>query len=159
MGEGSRKLQGLRVLVEVDGASRGNPGPSAAGFVIRAGKRLLLGRGVPLGEGTNNEAEYRALLMALDEARGLGATEVVVRSDSELVVRQLRGDYRVRNERLRPLWEAARTAASSFRSFEVVHVPRERNRLADRLANIALDRGSSVDWGSGATSGRAWGGR
>jgi ribonuclease HI len=98
-----------------------------------------------LGRATNNEAEYRALIAALEAARELGAEEVEVLTDSELLQRQLLGRYRVRAPNLKPLFAEARRALGSFPRWSVRHVPREENREADRLANLALDLGSDVD--------------
>src|SRR5688572_14643883 len=103
-----------------DGASRGNPGPSAAGFVLDdpAGNPVA-SAGLALGRATNNVAEYRALLEGLAHARGLGVERLEVRMDSELVVRQMRGEYKVKSPGLRPLYEEARRLAQSFRSFAI----------------------------------------
>jgi ribonuclease HI len=94
-----------------------------------------------LGVTTNNVAEYEGLLAALRTARELGARSLEVFADSELIVRQMNGQYRVRNEKLRPLFERAQSLAAQIPSFKISHVPRERNRDADRLANEAMDRG------------------
>lgn len=132
----------LHVIAYSDGASRGNPGPSALGAVIfdAGGKDVLHTASRALGPGTNNEAEYRAAVAALEGALGLGATTVELRMDSELVVRQLAGRYRVRNPRLAPLYKRFLDLRSRFERVTVVHVPREMNREADRLANQALDQ-------------------
>jgi ribonuclease HI len=100
---------------------------------------VLAEESVYLGIGTNNEAEYRALLRALERARELGATRLRIHSDSELVVRQIEGRYRVREPRLQELHRRATSLLAGFEEARVVHVPRERNREADRLANLALD--------------------
>jgi len=127
-------------VVYADGASRGNPGPSAIGIVLfdpeghelhRAGRRL--------GSGTNNEAEYKAAVAALEAALGVGASHVELRMDSELVVRQLTGRYRVRNPRLIPLYKRILDLRSRFEAVMLLHVPREENKVADGLANQALD--------------------
>lgn len=130
------------VTVCFDGASRGNPGRAAIGVVV-------LKDGVPvreiaetIGVTTNNIAEYRALLRALEEAHALGARTVRVQSDSELVVRQLSGEYKVRSPKLAPLHRQAMARMRRFERVSVVHVPRDRNRGADALANHALDAGS-----------------
>ncbi|HLW59995.1 MAG TPA: ribonuclease HI family protein [bacterium] len=127
------------LVICFDGASRGNPGPAAIGVVV-------LEKGVPIreigeviGETTNNVAEYRALLRGLREAAALGARSVRIQSDSELVVRQLSGQYQVRSEALAPLHREARARMREFEQVDVVHVPREDNRGADALANLALD--------------------
>jgi len=128
------------VIAYSDGASRGNPGPAALGVVIydEAGRELhRVSRA--LGRATNNEAEYWAAIAALEGALGLGATSVELRMDSELVVRQLTGRYRVRNPRLAPLFARLLDLRSRFERVSVVHIPRAQNAVADRLANAALD--------------------
>jgi ribonuclease HI len=129
------------VTVRVDGASRGNPGPSGAGAVVefgdgRAPRELC----AYLGETTNNVAEYRALLLALEEASRHSVSSITVRSDSELLVRQLRGEYKVKAEHLRPLHAEACRRLRVFPSVHILHVPREQNRKADSLANLAIDQ-------------------
>jgi ribonuclease HI len=127
-------------VIYTDGAARGNPGPAGAGVCIRdAAGRVLVERGRYLGEATNNVAEYRALLIGLEEARRLGSPEVQVRSDSELLVRQMRGVYRVRSAPLQELHARAKALEREFERVEYVHVTREHNRDADRLANRAID--------------------
>lgn len=126
---------------QVDGASRGNPGPASYAVIITGpdGKRILeLGK--YLGRDTNNVAEYYALITALDYAASHNITRLRVRSDSELLVRQMQGRYKVKSPDLRPLYERALKLSRSFEFFAVEHVPREANRDADRLANEALDR-------------------
>jgi len=139
--EPARFDPGELLIINVDGASRGNPGRAGAGAVLRnpSGRALELKK--YLGETTNNAAEYRALIMALEEARRLGAVEAEVRSDSELMVRQMNGVYRVKSPQLRPLHEKAASLASGFKSIKFVHVGREENREADRLANLAVETG------------------
>jgi ribonuclease HI len=132
---------GGRVVIYTDGAARGNPGPAGAGVRIEGPDGAALAEIAEyLGETTNNVAEYRALLLGLERARALGAREVEVRSDSELLVRQMTGAYKVRNEGLRPLVARAHALADGFTSVDYVHVRRESNRAADRLANLAIDR-------------------
>ncbi len=129
-----------RLVVYTDGAARGNPGPAGAGVCVREPSGSLVAETwLYVGTATNNVAEYRALLLGLEEARRLGARELELRSDSELVVRQMTGVYRVRNAALRELHERACTLARGFHSVRYVHVRRERNRDADRLANHAID--------------------
>jgi ribonuclease HI/probable phosphoglycerate mutase len=126
-----------------DGASRGNPGPSAIGIVLYDGHgREVHRESRRVGHGTNNEAEYKAAIAALEAALGLGAARVELRLDSELVVRQLTGRYRVRNPRLAPLYGRLLDLRSRFESVTFRNVPRTGNRLADMLANQALDRSS-----------------
>ncbi|MFQ5697604.1 MAG: ribonuclease HI family protein [Myxococcota bacterium] len=128
------------VVVYTDGAARGNPGPAGAGAVVfdLEGERLDEAY-LYLGRATNNVAEYRALLLGLERARSLDARCVEVRADSELLVRQMRGEYRVRSPGLEPLHARARNLVAGFDHVEFVHVPRESNRVADRLANRAID--------------------
>ena len=130
----------LRVEVFTDGAARGNPGPAGAGWVIRGTNEDVLQEGNAfLGRKTNNEAEYEAVIHSLRAARALGAVDVALRSDSELLVRQINGQYRVRNERLIRLHRATRELIQVFRRFEVRHVAREENTAADAQANRAID--------------------
>ena len=131
----------LSVVAYSDGASRGNPGPASFGAVVydEAGAELRL-ISQALGFATNNQAEYEGAIAALEAALDLGASAVELRMDSELIVRQLEGRYRVRNAKLRPLYERLLELGGRFRRFAVRHVPREENRVADRLANEALDR-------------------
>ncbi len=141
--------EGLRVVIYTDGAARGNPGPAGAGVRIEGRDGAALAEIAEyLGEATNNVAEYRALLLGLERARTLGAREVEVRSDSELLVRQMTGAYKVRNEGLRPLVARAHALAGAFASVDYVHVRREGNRDADRLANLAIDRSGVGSFGN-----------
>lgn len=124
-----------------DGASRGNPGLAGAGVVlmdpngaVREQLREFL------GQVTNNVAEYRGLLLGLKKARELGIKKIRVFSDSELLVRQINGSYRVKQPHLLVLWQEAHRELQQFTSFEVTHVPRELNREADRLSNEAIDQ-------------------
>lgn len=135
----------MKLLVNVDGGARGNPGPAAAACVIRtsAGEVLLEDTQL-LGAATNNVAEYRALLLGLARARELGADEVEVVGDSELIAKQVRGLYKVRHEAMRPLHAQAVQALAQFARWSVRTVPRARNARADRLVNEALDSGSDV---------------
>ena len=128
----------MSTIVEFDGASRGNPGPAGIGYRV-----LPDGQGVEgheyIGEATNNEAEYRALIRGLESALDKGHTDVIAQGDSELVVRQVRGQYNVGAENLAPLYEEVRDLVARFDSFEIRHVKRGRNEGADDLANEALD--------------------
>jgi ribonuclease HI len=127
--------------VYADGASRGNPGPAAIGVVVfEPGGQEVHRVSRRLGRATNNEAEYRAAIAALEAALGLGAAHVELRTDSELMVRQLSGRYRVRNPRLIPLYKRLLDLRGRFSSVTFRRVPREENRLADSLANKALDQ-------------------
>lgn len=130
-----------RLIVHSDGASRGNPGPAAIGAVVRdeTGQEVhTVSRRI--GRATNNEAEYQAAIAGLEAALALGAKDVELRMDSELVVRQLEFRYRVRNARLRPFFERIIDLRKRFQTFRVLAVPRDQNRRADQLANQALDR-------------------
>jgi len=125
-----------------DGAARGNPGPAGAGVVIaRADGEIVEELSRYLGETTNNVAEYQALLLGLERALQLRAVALRAHLDSQLVVRQLQGSYRVRQPHLRPLYQRALEMLRRFEQAELVHVPREENLAADRLANRAIDEG------------------
>jgi ribonuclease HI len=124
----------------VDGGARGNPGPAAIGAVVSdADGGELLAEGRYIGESTNNVAEYKGLLLGLELARSLGATEVDVINDSELVARQIGGQYKVKNATLKPLFEQAMAELREFDSWSVRNVPRAQNARADELVNEALD--------------------
>jgi ribonuclease HI len=129
----------------IDGASRGNPGPAAYAVIVRApGGRPVAEFSKAIGRASNNVAEYYALIAALDYAASHGIARMRVESDSELLVRQLQGRYRVRSAELRPLHEHALRLARGLAAFSIRHVPREQNRAADRLANAALDRAAGA---------------
>jgi ribonuclease HI len=124
----------------IDGAARGNPGPAGAGvWVEPVGESGPEEHFEALGRATNNVAEYRALLMALTRAKELGAEEVELFSDSLLLVEQINGRYRVKADHLKPMVSEALHRARAFRHFKITHVRRERNRNADRLANLGAD--------------------
>jgi len=130
----------LRLVVHVDGGARGNPGPAAIGVVTSTPDGEVVDeRAEPIGEATNNVAEYRALLRGLERARELGATEVEVVNDSELVARQVQGAYKVKHPGLRPLYDQAMEALRGFERWSVRSVPRAENAHADQLVNAALD--------------------
>jgi ribonuclease HI len=129
----------------VDGGSRGNPGPGAAGVqVVDPAGRVPFEAGFFLGTLTNNQAEYGGLLAALDVIERAGADDVVFISDSQLMVRQILGEYRVKSEDLRPLYERARAKLARLRQWDIRHVLREGNTRADALANMAMDRQADV---------------
>jgi probable phosphoglycerate mutase len=136
--------QSPKVIVHIDGGSRGNPGPAAYGVVIDSadGPRLAAFSGY-LGKATNNVAEYQGLIAALDHVLRKHYLRVHVRTDSELLELQIKGVYKVKSPGLRPLHERALELISRLESFSIEHVPRERNREADRLANRALDEAQS----------------
>lgn len=131
----------MKVTVHVDGGARGNPGPAAAGCVISTPDGETLGEHAQLlGTTTNNVAEYRALLLGLGQARELGAEEVEVIGDSELIAKQVLGEYKVKNATLRPLHAEALAALGHFARWSIRTVPRAQNAEADALVNAALDQ-------------------
>jgi len=139
----------MKVTVHVDGGSRGNPGPAAAAFILTdEGAHRLAARAFVLGETTNNVAEYTALCRALEAANAMGATDVTVFSDSELLVRQLTGLYKVKSDAIRPLYEQVNDLRNQFDCFRIQHVMREKNKEADRLVNEALDAGRDIEKGA-----------
>ena len=131
----------MRLIAYSDGASRGNPGPAAIGaLVLGEDGELLTEISRQIGRGTNNEAEYRAAIAAVEAAIALGARNVELRMDSELIVRQYNGAYRVRNPALMRHFQRLDALRHRLDRLDLVHVPREHNREADRLANRALDQ-------------------
>ena len=128
-----------RVTVNVDGGARGNPGPAAIGVVVRDGDGVLEEVGETIGEATNNVAEYKALLRGIQLAAERGASELELVGDSELVVRQVEGRYKVKNAGMKELHEEVKRALRDFDSWTIRHVRRENNADADRLVNAALD--------------------
>jgi ribonuclease HI len=133
------------LTLEFDGGARGNPGPAGIGVVIRAKDGTpLVTIGRPIGHATNNVAEYKALILALEKAKGLGARKICVRGDSELIVKQMRGEYKVKNADLRDLWEEAQHLYHQFDEARIDHNLRDKNKLADKLANLAMDRKAEV---------------
>lgn len=135
----------MNLIVYIDGGSRGNPGPAAAGVVIHDADGVpLLEAGYFLGRQTNNQAEYRALLRALDSLEQLEVDAVTIFSDSELMVRQITGVYRVKSADLKPLHAQAQRSLLGLSSWQIRHVMREKNKRADQLANRAMDRKSDV---------------
>jgi ribonuclease HI len=130
----------VRVVVHVDGGSRGNPGPAAGAAVLSTPEGELLDEASTLlGVASNNVAEYRGLLLGLERAHALGATEVEVVNDSELVSKQLTGVYKVKHPDMRPLHAQALAALRGFERWSVRSVPRAQNARADALVNAALD--------------------
>jgi ribonuclease HI len=130
-------------VANIDGASRGNPGPASYAVVLRdPSGTIILELAKKLGRETNNVAEYYALLAALDYAVSHGISALRIRSDSELLVRQIQGRYKVKSAELKPLHERATKLARHLSYFAIEHVRREQNRDADALANVALDSGS-----------------
>ena len=130
----------MKAKLSTDGGARGNPGPAAFGYVLEAEDgTVLAAHGETIGIATNNVAEYSALIAGLEKARELAVDEVEVVSDSELMVKQMTGEYRVKNEALQELWSSASRIARGFRDISYTAVRREHNELADRLVNEALD--------------------
>ena len=130
----------MKVVVHVDGGARGNPGPAAAAAVLRDAAGTVLDEATEvLGETTNNVAEYRGLLLGLARARALGASEVEVVNDSELVAKQVNGEYKVKHQAMKPLHAEALRALGAFDRWTVRSVPRAQNADADALVNQALD--------------------
>lgn len=129
-----------KIRLYADGGSRGNPGPSASGYVlIDEGGSVLKKSGVYLGITTNNQAEYQSLKYGLEEAQKLGVSEIEVFMDSLLVVNQLKGKYKIKNRDLWPIHEAIKDLAGHFKKVTYTHVPREHNKLADAEVNDTLD--------------------
>ena len=129
-----------RLVANVDGGARGNPGPAAIAAVLTTPDGEVLEQtGEPIGRATNNVAEYRALLLGIERARAFGAAELDLVGDSELVVRQLKGEYKVKDPGLRELHAQVRAALAGFERWSIRHVRREHNAEADRLVNEALD--------------------
>jgi ribonuclease HI len=130
----------LKLVLHVDGGARGNPGPAAIGVVVSTPDGEPIDEvAETIGDATNNVAEYRALLRGLERARELGATEVEIVGDSELVARQLTGAYKVKHPAMRPLYEQAIAALGGFERWSIRTVPRAENAHADALVNAALD--------------------
>jgi ribonuclease HI len=130
----------VKARLSTDGGARGNPGPAAYGYVLEADDgQLLAAHGEAIGTATNNVAEYRAVIAGLEKAVELGVDDLEVISDSELLVKQMRGEYKVKNATLRDLWTEAGELAEELRSVSYKAVRREHNELADRLVNEALD--------------------
>ncbi|MFT4923709.1 MAG: ribonuclease HI [Haloarculaceae archaeon] len=144
-GGDTARLEGLlrpsdgRAHVYFDGAARGNPGPAAVGYVIVTDGGIVAEGGDRIGRATNNQAEYEALVRALSVAADYGFDEVVVRGDSELIVKQVRGEYNANDPQLREYRVQVRELLAGFSEWTISHVPREINHRADQLANDALD--------------------
>jgi len=136
----------MKLKIHVDGGARGNPGPAAAGVVIAdaTDDQPIFEAGFWLGKGTNNFAEYSGLIRALEKAAEFKPNAVEVYSDSQLMVRQITGEYRVKSKDLKPLFEKATALLAGFNEWTITHVYRESNVEADRLANMAMDRKADV---------------
>ncbi|MBL7170635.1 MAG: ribonuclease HI family protein [Candidatus Omnitrophica bacterium] len=134
------------MIVYIDGASRGNPGQAGIGIAVYDGnKKPVRQFGYYLGTLTNNMAEYMAAIFAVMVLLELGAKSVTIHSDSELLIRQLKGEYRVKNEKLLPLYLQIKFFLRSFEKVNFVHIRREKNKIADRLANRAIDEKGYVN--------------
>jgi len=136
-------IKGIRlkkVIIRADGASRGNPGQAAIGAVIKDEQGgLIASISRRIGRATNNQAEYKAIIAALEEATRLGVKQVDIKMDSELVVRQINGEYRVKSATLKPLYQQVKQLQGLLEGFTITHIPRRQNMEADKLANKALD--------------------
>jgi ribonuclease HI len=138
---GKKKNQPGKWQLYTDGASKGNPGPAGAGWIlINERDSILVKDSKFLGVATNNEAEYEALILGLENAISLGIQEIKIHMDSELLVRQLTGLYRVKNPRLAIYFQQVRDLLNKFSSYDIIHIPREQNREADAMANEAFKR-------------------
>ena len=128
-----------RVIIHADGASRGNPGPAAIGATIKDEQGKFIARiSQRIGRATNNQAEYRAIIAALGEATRLGARQIELNLDSQLIVRQINGQYRVRNAALKPLYQQVKQLQSRLEGFTITRIPRQQNTEAHNLAVLAL---------------------
>ncbi|MFA6548559.1 MAG: ribonuclease HI family protein [Candidatus Margulisiibacteriota bacterium] len=129
----------MPIEIYTDGAARGNPGPAGIGVVIRNDEKVLLEIADYIGETTNNIAEYTALIRGLEEAIDMDEKQVRVFSDSELIVKQVNGEYRVKNEGLAPLHNNVKALTHKFKKFEIFYISRDNNKAADKLANRGID--------------------
>ncbi|MBU1026367.1 MAG: ribonuclease HI family protein [Candidatus Margulisbacteria bacterium] len=129
----------MAVQIFTDGAARGNPGPAGIGVVIRNDAEILLEVADFIGKATNNIAEYMAFIRGLEEAIDMGEKDIEVFSDSELLVKQITGEYKVKNDGLIPLFHHAQSLLRKFNHRKVYHTAREENKLADKLANKGID--------------------
>ena len=138
------KIKAPRWQLFTDGASKGNPGPAGAGWVLVSDQNTdPIREGKYLGLATNNEAEYQALIFGLQRALACDVQEIRISMDSELLVRQLNGLYRVKNPRLALLFHQVQDLLLKFSNYDIIHVPREHNREADRMANEAIKKGAT----------------
>jgi ribonuclease HI len=134
----------VSLVINIDGAARGNPGPAAFAYLVRRNGKAIAREKGRIGNATNNVAEYTALIRALERAIELKASDVLILSDSELLVRQMNGHYRVKNDKLLPLYAQASELRKGLPSVRISHVPREQNAEADRLCNEALDEATQA---------------
>ena len=136
-------MKSKKVFLYTDGGSRGNPGPAGIGVVILdSAKKRIKELYKYIGETTNNIAEYNALIHGLEEAAKLNADEVVINMDSELIAKQLNGEYRVKDSDIKPLFEKALGILKNFKAFEIKHIERSKNKEADKLVNKAINLAS-----------------
>lgn len=137
---GYSTLKSKKFFIYIDGGARGNPGPAGIGVVmLDSGKKKVKEIYKYIGEATNNIAEYSALVCALEEAKASGVEDIVLHMDSELVAKQLSGEYRVKNADIRGLFEKAVAILKAFNSFEIKHIDRSKNKDADKLVNKAIN--------------------
>jgi ribonuclease HI len=141
------------LTLQFDGGSRGNPGPAGIGVVVFAADGTpLVTLGRFIGRATNNVAEYRALITAMEEAKKLGAKKILIRGDSELIIKQMKGEYRVKHPDMKVLYDEAQDLISQFDQAKIEHNLRNKNELADTLANLAMDRKADVTEVPGAVA-------
>ena len=127
-------------IINTDGGARGNPGPAGIGVVICDGDNQVIAKHKAyIGEATNNVAEYKALILALEQAVRLGSTDIIINMDSELVVRQMQGKYKIKEPQLKLLAAEVFKLSNGFAKISFIHVPREKNKQADKLVNEAID--------------------
>lgn len=132
-------MRTMRTSLHTDGGARGNPGPAAIGFVLKIPGQAVIAVGECIGTATNNVAEYEALLGGLNRASREGVQEIVCYLDSELVVKQLKGEYKVRDADLKKRYDKVKDLVKNFTAVEFIHIRREKNKQADKLVNQALD--------------------
>ncbi len=137
-----KSVKKTKLIAYIDGASRGNPGPAAAGVVFQdTAGQVIRTLSIRIGVSTNNIAEYSALIFALQEAVAMRAKEIDIFTDSELLAKQVNGEYKIKDDAIRVLYSFVAHLKRNFSKISVTHVPRERNKLADQQANKALDQG------------------
>lgn len=129
----------MSYVMFTDGGARGNPGPAAIGVIIKHNDKIVRELGIFLGEKTNNEAEYTALITGLETCKEIGVTDLTCKLDSELVVKQVNGEYKVKEARLKEMWAKVKKLQTSFKNIAFVHVLRNQNKEADALVNKTLD--------------------
>lgn len=131
----------MQLFINIDGGSRGNPGPGASACVIKDKKGVLLkAEGLFWPQCTNNQAEFNALKLALQRARALGGTELTIRADSQLLVKQFLGEYKIKNPQLKDLMAEIKKLCSAFKNIDIRHVPREQNKEPDLICNQTMDK-------------------